>query len=179
MHGVKNDPGLIPTERELKLTVQTIEKSDQKEDVKKLSSSIRTKIKSAPLKPKAISNKSDDLDSIDINLENVEDALVPETNSMVSYSEQSVIEKSDFQQSSISIMKYNPHVCPFCDESFKQLPHLGAHIMAAHEPPTDDNPSPISKNKNRLSRDLGASSNGTTNSDKKFARRGRKKGSSN
>ena len=54
MHGVKNDPGLIPTERELKLTVKTIEGSDQKEDIKKLSSSVRTKIRSKSLNPKSL-----------------------------------------------------------------------------------------------------------------------------
>ena len=70
MHGVKNDPGLIPTERELKLTVQTIEGSDQKEDVKKLSSSIRTKIRSKSLKPKSLNNKSDDLNSVCLSLDN-------------------------------------------------------------------------------------------------------------
>jgi len=171
MHGVKNDPGLIPTERELKLTVQTIEKSDQKEDIKKLSSSIRTKIRSKSLKPKSFNNKTGNLNSVDLSLDNLEDALIPEADSGVSIGDQEeiAIEQSELQQSSISIMKYNPHVCPFCDESFKQLPHLGAHIMAAHEPPTDNNPSASVKNKNRLARYSEA-----TNSDKRIGERKRK-----
>ena len=174
MHGVKNDPGLIPTERELKLTVQTIEKSDQNEDVKKLSSSIRTKIRSKSLKPKPVNNKSDDINSEDLCLENLEESLIPEADSGVSVEDQESTEEPELQQSSISIMKYNPHVCPFCDESFKQLPHLGAHIMAAHEPPTDDNPPASVKNKNRLTRYSSTSNAGASNRDKRVGERRRK-----
>ena len=176
MHGVKNDPGLIPTERELKLTVQTIEGSDQKEDVKKLSSSIRTKIRSKSLKPKSLNNKSDDLNSVCLSLDNLEDSLIPEADSGVSVGDQEEMatEKSELQQSSISIMKFNPHVCPFCDESFKQLPHLGAHIMAAHEPPTDDNPPASVKHKNRLSRYSSISNAEANNSEKNVGGRKRK-----
>jgi hypothetical protein len=177
MHGVKNDPGLIPTERELKLTVQTIEENDQKEEVKKLSSNTRTKVRSRSLKPKSFHNKSDDLNSVDLSLDNLDDSLVPEANSRISVGDQEeiLVDQSELQQSSISIMKYNPHVCPFCDESFKQLPHLGAHIMAAHEPPTDKNPPAGVKNKNRFSRYSSTTNTEARNSDKRVGERGRKK----
>ena len=58
-------------------------------------------------------------------------------------------EDEEEETESISIMKYNPHVCPFCDKSFKQLPQLGAHIMSAHEPPSDPDPQITMKNKKK------------------------------
>ena len=69
MHGVKNDPGLIPTERELKLTMKTIKKkSHGTTEELKLSNSVRTKVKPKPVKAKVVENPSL-LESEDTDLE--------------------------------------------------------------------------------------------------------------
>merc|ERR1712223_936140 len=74
MHGVKNDPGLIPTERELKLTMKTIEKKNPEEELK-LSNSVRTKLKPKARKPRNLENlvpKTKSSDSEGAGLEKVE-----------------------------------------------------------------------------------------------------------
>ena len=145
MHGVKNDPGLIPTERELKLTVKTVKQSGlhrkEKDKIElMLDPTINTQTSKSNIIDDEIDTKGDKS-----RLHGLTRSLITDTNSIVpSNNEEVVIEGrsiSPHQPSTIPIMKYNPHVCPFCDQSFKQLPHLGAHIMAAHEPPTDDIPS--------------------------------------
>lgn len=145
MHGVKNDPGLIPTERELKLTVKTAKQSGlhrkEKDKIElMLDPTINTQTSKSNIIDDEIDTKGDES-----RLHGLTRSLITDTNSIVpSNNEEVVIEErssSPHQPSTIPIMKYNPHVCPFCDQSFKQLPHLGAHIMAAHEPPTDDIPS--------------------------------------
>ena len=133
MHGVKNDPGLIPTERELKLTMKTIEKPEKEH---KLSNSVRTKIKPKPQKPKPKPvQKRCSSESEEASLDNEENGLTDDVQKFDTCDDTE--EKEEVETESISIMKYNPHVCPFCDKSFKQLPQLGAHIMSAHEPPTE------------------------------------------
>lgn len=135
MHGVKNDPGLIPTERELKLTMKTIEKKDHvSEGEHKLSNSFRTKMKPKPQNPNSVEKRCS-LESEEASLENEENGMSEDVQKLDTCSDTE--EKEEVETESISIMKYNPHVCPFCDKSFKQLPQLGAHIMAIHEPPTD------------------------------------------
>ena len=148
MHGVKNDPGLIPTERELKLTMKTIEKKNPEEELK-LSNSVRTKLKPKPRKPRKLENlvpKTKSSDSEGAGVDKVENNPSEDDKISDSCNED---EKEEEETESISIMKYNPHVCPFCDKSFKQLPQLGAHIMSAHEPPSDPDPQITMKNKKK------------------------------
>ena len=152
MHGVKNDPGLIPTERELKLTMKTIEKKIPDEELK-LSNSVRTKLKPKPRKRKNQENlvpKTKSLESDSAGLKQVENDPNEEEKISDSCNEDDKEEEEEEEETeSISIMKYNPHVCPFCDKSFKQLPQLGAHIMSAHEPPSDPDPQITMKNKKK------------------------------
>ena len=150
MHGVKNDPGLIPTERELKLTMKTIEKKNPDEELK-LSNSVRTKLKPKPRKPRNQENlvpKTKSSESDGAGLDQVKKDPSEEDKISDSCNEDEKEEEEE-ETESISIMKYNPHVCPFCDKSFKQLPQLGAHIMAAHEPPSDPDPQITMKNKKK------------------------------
>ena len=152
MHGVKNDPGLIPTERELKLTMKTIEKKNPDEELK-LSNSVRTKLKPKPRKRKNQENlvpKTKSSESDSAGLEQVENDPSEEDKISDSCNDGEKEEEEEEEETeSISIMKYNPHVCPFCDKSFKQLPQLGAHIMSAHEPPSDPDPQITMKNKKK------------------------------
>ena len=157
MHGVKNDPGLIPTERELKLTMKTIEKKNPDEELK-LSNSVRTRLKPKPRKPRNQENlvpktKSSESDSAILDqVENgpsEEDKISGSCNEDEKEEDEETEEEEEEETESISIMKYNPHVCPFCDKSFKQLPQLGAHIMSAHEPPSDPDPQITMKNKKK------------------------------
>ena len=144
MHGVKNDPGLIPTERELKLTVKTKQSGTHRKVKDKIESVLDPKINTKTSKSNIIDAEIDTKED-ESRLHSLTTSLITDTNRTVpSNNEEEAIEErssSPHQPSTIPIMKYNPHVCPFCDQSFKQLPHLGAHIMAAHEPPTDDIPS--------------------------------------
>ena len=136
MHGVKNNPGLIPTERELKLTTKTIEKGENKDHANILLSKAISKTKTKSPKSKHF-DKPQSLNSVDSSRSGLVNSLSDEAY-ISSEAEENPVEKAEQQHSAIA--KYNPHVCPFCDQSFKQLPHLGAHIMAAHEPPTESNP---------------------------------------
>ena len=152
MHGVKNDPGLIPTERELKLTMKTIEKKNPDEELK-LSNSVRTKLKPKARKPRNQENlvpKTKSSESDGAGLDQVKKDPSEEDKISDSCNEDEKEEEEEEEETeSISIMKYNPHVCPFCDKSFKQLPQLGAHIMSAHEPPSDPDPQITMKNKKK------------------------------
>ena len=148
MHGVKNDPGLIPTERELKLTMKTIEKkSHGTTEELKLSNSVRTKVKPKPVKAKVV-EKPSLIESEETELEQAENESREEYKILDTCDDDND-ECEDQEAESISIVKYNPHVCPFCDKSFKQLPQLGAHIMSAHEPPSDPDPPLSKKNKKK------------------------------
>ena len=154
MHGVKNSPSLIPTERDLKLTVQPIDKSDYDGGENKTDSRIKLDMKAKHLEIKA-NHGCKNSESEDSKLDDLKQYLINEVdNSGITIVQEEIdTENSKSQHSTISTMKFNPHVCPFCDQSFKQLPHLGAHIMAVHEPPTGSNPSPNVKSKNKLSPD--------------------------
>ena len=144
MHGVKNDPGLIPTERELKLTIKTKQSGLDRKEKDKIESMLDPKTSTQTSKSNLI-DADNDIKGDESRLHSLTRSLITDTNTSVpSENEEEAIEErssSPHQPSTIPIMKYNPHVCPFCDQSFKQLPHLGAHIMAAHEPPSDNIPS--------------------------------------
>merc|ERR1712012_280420 len=109
MHGVKNDPGLIPTERELKLTMKTIEKKGHPttEEVK-LSNSVRTKVKPKPAKGKKV-KKSIPVELDESGLEDQQENDVSEESKILdTLDEDNNEEEEDLEAESISIMKYNP-----------------------------------------------------------------------
>ena len=147
MHGVQNCTGLMPTERELKLTMQALDKGENVEDNDKFKHSIKSAIKPMQLRTK-LNNVPKNSESIDSG-EGLEKSLVSvDNNGGVTMTQE---QKSEIHHGTVPTTKYNPHVCPFCDQSFKQLPNLGAHIMSAHEPPTGDDPQPKGKNNNKIS----------------------------
>ena len=127
--------------------MKTIEKkSHGTTEELKLSNSVRTKVKPKPVKAKVV-EKPSLIESEETELEQAENESREEYKILDTCDDDND-ECEDQEAESISIVKYNPHVCPFCDKSFKQLPQLGAHIMSAHEPPSDPDP-PLSKKKVR------------------------------
>ena len=112
-----------------------------------LENGVRTKVKSKPIKAKVV-EKPCLLELEETDLEQLENESSEEYKALDTCDDEND-EGEDQEAESISIVKYNPHVCPFCDKSFKQLPQLGAHIMSAHEPPSDPDPPLPKKNKKK------------------------------
>ena len=139
IHGIKNSPTLIPTEREIRLKVkEETEKDSDKKTPKLVKENVQAKKTNiqanklvdkshGPISPTLASTIRNSLTSPECK----EEESPNETDSALA-------QDADDQPVNHPSVKYNPHVCPFCDQSFKQLPHLGAHIMSVHQPPTHE-----------------------------------------
>ena len=105
MHGVKNDPGLIPTERELKLTVKTKQSGLHRKEKDKmelmLDPTINTKTSKSNLIDAEIDTKGDES-----RLHGLTMSLITDTNSSVpSNNEEEVIEEDDGGEKVASIFE--------------------------------------------------------------------------
>ena len=111
MHGVKNDPGLIPTERELKLTTKTIEKGENKDHANILLSKAISKTKTKSPKSKHF-DKPQSLNSVDSSRSGLVNSLSDEAY-ISSEAEENPVEKAEKPAAVAEAKESNQYVALF------------------------------------------------------------------